>query len=259
MPCVRSCRGPRRARRRPPRSRHPSRACGRHPSAARRGSARTLRSPAPTPIATGTPPELAGIEGEDPLAQRLADEPSLEVERRDRGSRRPRRRVSRSPRDVGPERRDAPRAATDAEQRDIEPVPQVEDRANAGVRFERPLRAGVIEQPGGHQPVRLGAEGVGDRAGTGRAPARSTSTRRRAARPWRGPGSAAVVERVGDRRDRGAIADPDDRAVADGASRRTCAASRPTIRRVSSSGPARVGARWTASSPNRPRSDVGGR
>ena len=36
--------------------------------------------------------------------------------------------------------------------------------------------------------------------------------------------------------------------------RSTSAASRPTIRRVSSSGPATLGARWTASSPKRARS-----
>ena len=117
-------------------------------------------------------------------------------------------------------------------------------------RLERPLRLRrhrAARAPSGRAAVRRTRRRCG---GTGRGPARSTSSRPPAARPSRGPGSRHP--RV--RRPTAATDAPSpiptiapSRTLA----RRTWAASRPTIRRVRSSGPASVGARWTASSPNR--------
>ena len=62
-----------------------------------------------------------------------------------------------------PTERGAPRRPADPEQRDVEPIPQVDrSPADAGVRDERPLRGGVVDQPRRHQPARLATERVGD-------------------------------------------------------------------------------------------------
>ncbi len=62
------------------------------------------------------------------------------------------------------DRRGTPGAATDPDERDIEPAPQVEHRAHAGVRLERVLRGGVVDQPGHHEAVGLRPERLRDPA-----------------------------------------------------------------------------------------------
>ncbi len=120
---------------------------------------------------------------------------------------------------------------------------------HARVRDERPLRGRVVHQTGRHEPAGLPAECLRDAAIRlalrSRRPI-AAAQRHDRDRDRRG----GLVERRRHRRHGCAVTDPDRRAVAD-RPRSTSAASRPTIRRVRSSGPAIVGARWTASSPNR--------
>ncbi len=80
--------------------------------------------------------------------------------------------------------------------------------------LERALGRGIVDESGRHEPDRLPAERLGDTTervalGAGRPVA---------AGEWhdgRGDRRRRVLQRVGDRRDRGAVADADDRAVAD--------------------------------------------
>ena len=142
---------------------------------------RTLASPEATPIETGTPAEAACVEGDDPLAERRADEPAVEVERCDEDL------ADRAGSlelaiDLVADQRSAPGRAADPEQRDVEPVPQVDDRADPRVRDERPLRGRVVDEPGRHQPARRGVDRVGDAAIRLALRCRSTSGRRTAAR-----------------------------------------------------------------------------
>ena len=158
----------------------------------------------------GKPAEAARIECDDPLAQGRADEPPIDVERGDEDLADGLGRVQVVLRGVA-ERRDAPGRPADPEQRDIDPLPEVEDRADARVRNERPLRGGVIDETGRHQPARLATECVGD------APVRLAF---RAGRPVAAAqrhdrdrdGRGGLLEGRGGRRHRGPVADTDDRA-----------------------------------------------
>ena len=158
-------------------------------------------------------PERPRIEGQHALAQGRADEDAIEVEGSDedladgagtfqlRG-------------DLVPDGRRAPGPATDPDEGDIEPIPQVQDGADAGVRLEGVLGRGVVDQPGHHQAVGLRTEGVGDAPerlafGAGRPVAAGQGHDRGADRRRR------ILERVGDGADGRPVADPDDRAVAD--------------------------------------------
>ena len=105
--------------------------------------------------------EGARIERQHTLAKRRADEGPLEVERRDEDLA-DRTRVVELVRDVFTERCDAPRRTADAEEGDVEPIPQIDDGAHASMRLEGAFRLGVVEQTGRHQAMRLGAERVGD-------------------------------------------------------------------------------------------------
>ena len=82
------------------------------------------------------PAEGPGIEREHPLAELRRDEAAIEVERRDEDLADGVRCIE-LPGDPLADRGGAPRRAADAEQGDVEPGPQVEDRADAGVRLER--------------------------------------------------------------------------------------------------------------------------
>ena len=116
--------------------------------------------------------------------------------------------------DLVADQRGAPGRAADPEQRDVEAIPQVDDRLDPRVRDERPLRGGVVDQPRRHQPARLATERVGDPAV------------RLALRAGRPVAAAQRDDRHGDRRggllERGrhgchrhAVADADHRAGAD--------------------------------------------
>ena len=185
------------------------------------------------------------VEGDDPLAQLGADERAVQVERRDEhladglGARRA---LGGRPAD----RRGAPRPTADADERDVEPLPQVEDRRDPGVRDERLAGRGVVEQTRGHQPARPARRAPRRSAGTARAPDRATSSHRPAARRSRRPASG-VSSRASATAETLAPSPMPTMAPSRTAARRTWAASRPTIRRARSSGPLTVGARWTAS------------
>ena len=129
------------------------------------------------------PAETSRIERDDALAQGRADEPAVEVERGDEdladGVRRLevalawRRRAA----------RDAPGRAADPEQRDVEPIPQVDDGPNARRARRAPVawpRRRRAPAPSGRAPGRRARRRP---AGTARAPGRSTSSRRTAGRP----------------------------------------------------------------------------
>ena len=123
------------------------------------------------------------------------------------------------------ERRGAPRRPADPEDGDVEPVPEVEDPAHAGVGDERALRGRVVDEARGHEALGQAADRVGDpperlavraggpvaaaqrdhgRAGLARAArrarrrARRPTTRRRRRRPRRrGPRPAAPRRQAG--------------------------------------------------------------
>ena len=174
---------------------------------------RTLLSPAPTPIATGTRPSARASKAS--TRSRRAGQtnwPSMSKGAMRISPTAPARSSSAatsSPTDAAPQR-----PAADPDERDIEPAPQVEDGADAGVRLEGVLGRGVVDEPGHHQAMGLRTEGVGDAAerlalGTGRPVAAGQRHDRRADRRRR------ILEGVGHGTDRRAIPDPDDRAVAD--------------------------------------------
>ena len=154
--------------------------------------------------------EPARIECDDPLAQGRADEPPIEVERGDEDLADGLGRVQVVLRGVA-ERCDAPGRPADPEQRDIDPLPEVDDRADPGVRDERPLRGRVVDETGRHQPARLATERVGD------APVRLAF---RAGRPVAAAqrhdrdrdGRGGLLEGGGGRGHRRPVADTDDRA-----------------------------------------------
>ena len=114
--------------------------------------------------------------------------------------------------DVLADRRGAPGRAADPEERDVEPIPEVEDRAGRRRAPRAPLGGGVVDEPGRHQAVGLAARVRRRCGGTARAPDRSTSSRRPAARRSRSTGRGGVLERVGDGADRRPVPDPDDRS-----------------------------------------------
>ena len=180
-------------------------------SAPRIGS--TLRSPAATPIDTGTRPSArASNASTRSRSVGQTNSPSMS-----NGAMRISpiaRAVLELARDLGSDRRRAPRPAADPEQRDVEPIPEVEDGADAGMALERPLRGRVVKQAGRHQPVRLGAEGIGDPPERlALRPGRPVPAgQRHDGRADRGRG---IVERVSHGTDRRAIADPDDVPVTD--------------------------------------------
>ncbi len=93
-------------------------------------------------------------------------------------------------------------------------MPQVEDRAHAGVRLEGVLGRRVVDEPGNHQAVGLCTERGGD--ATERLALRS---RRPIAAGQRHDGGAdrgcGIVQRVGDGTHGGAVPDPDDGPVTD--------------------------------------------
>ena len=103
--------------------------------------------------------------------------------------------------------------SADAEERDIEAIPQLEHGTDARVGHEGGPRRGVVDQPRRHQAVRLGAERLGDppvrlpfRAGRP-VPAAQRHDRGRDGRRRVGRAVAeGLAERVGRRRDRGAVA-----------------------------------------------------
>ena len=174
---------------------------------------RTLLSPAPTPIATGTRPSARASKA----STRSRRAGQTNTPSRSNGAMRisptaPARSSSAatsSPTDAAPQARPPM-----PDERDVEPVPQVEDRADAGVRLEGVLGRGVVDEPGHHQAVGLRPERLGDAAerlalGPGRPVAAGQGHDRGADRRGR------VVERVGDGADGRPVPDPDDRAVAD--------------------------------------------
>ena len=164
----------------------------------------------------GKAAEPARIECDHPLAQGRADEPPIDVERGDEDLADSLGRVEVVLCGVA-ERSDAPGRPADAEQRDIDPLPEVEDRADPSVRNERPLRGGVVDETGRHQPACLAAECVGDAPvrlafGAGRPVA--AAQRHDRDRDGRG----GLLEGRGGRGHRCPVADTDDRARS-GASR----------------------------------------
>ena len=174
--------------RRPPRpSRRRSRASGRRPPAARRGSARPCARPPPTPIATGTRPSARASKAITRSRSAGTDERPVEVERRDEDLADGLGRIELAP---------ATSAPTEATPHDRPPMPnRATSRRSHRSRTARTpacassarFVAASSSRPGRHQPVRLGAERVGDPADTARARDRSTSSRRPAARPWPRP------------------------------------------------------------------------
>ena len=211
-----------------------------------------MASPGATPIATGTRPSRRASKAM--TRSRRAGQTNRPSRSNGATSTSPTASAASSWRSTSvADRRRAPGRAADPEQRDVEPLPQVEDRPDAGVRDERASRGGVVDEPGRHQPARPARRAPRRRGGTARAPGRSTSSRRTAARRSRRPG-VAVSSRASAVAETDAPSPMPTIVPVRTASRRTSAASRPTIRRVRSSGPAIVGARWTASRPKRPRS-----
>ena len=86
------------------------------------------------------PSEPSRVEGDDSFAQGRADEPPIEVER---GDQHLADRLGRVQVVLGgvPERRDVPGRPADPEQRDVDPIPELDDGPHPRVRDERPLRA----------------------------------------------------------------------------------------------------------------------
>ena len=155
------------------------------------------------------PTEPSRVERDHPLAQGRTDELPIEVERRDEDLADRPGRVELAL-DILADRRGAPGRPADPEQRDVDAVPQLDDRAHARVRDERPLRGGVVDEPRRHQAARLAAERVGDppvwlafRAGRPVAAAQRDDRHR--------DGRRGLLERRGHRRDRGAIPHADGR------------------------------------------------
>ena len=173
---------------------------------------RTLPSPDATPIATGTRPSRraskamtrsrrAGQTKRPSISNgATSTSPTASAWSRSRSIRRP----TGATLQAGP---------ADPEQRDVEVVPQVEDGADAGMGDEGFAGRGVVDEARRHEPVRLRPEGLGD------PPVRLAF---RAGRPvaaaqrhdHRGDRGHRLVEGVGRRRDRGAVADPDRLPVA---------------------------------------------
>ena len=193
--------------------------------------------------------EPAGIEGDHPIAQGRADEPAIDVEWRDEDLADGVRGLELALDRVADHRR-APGRSADPEQRDVEPVPEVGDRPDPGVRDQGRRVAASSTRPGAMSPRTCAAEGITDPAvrlallAGGPEPAAQRDDGR-GDRAWRRPRGRRPWPRRRPRR-RCRRSRRGRTAV-----RRTSAARRPTIRRVRSSGPATVGARWTASRPNR--------
>ena len=181
----------------------PERAEDRLDLALARGDADRDRDPAKGP----------GIEREHLLAELRRDEDAIEIEGRDEDLADGVRCIE-LPGDPLADRGGAPRLTADAEEGDVEPGPQVEDRADAGVRLERGLRRRVVEEPRRHEPVRLGPERLGDPP-EGPAPVPAPSSRRPSGTIV-APTGVATVQGVRHGRHARPVADPDDRAVADG-------------------------------------------
>ena len=96
-------------------------------------------------MATGTRAEPARVKCDDSLAQRVAHEPPIDVERRhehlaDRigGLELAFDRVA--------DTTGSPGRPADPEEGDIEALPQLDDGLETGMRHQRPLRLGVIDE-----------------------------------------------------------------------------------------------------------------
>jgi hypothetical protein len=163
----------------------------------------------------GDPAELAGVEGDRPVAERGADEPPVEIERADEDL----------PDRPGPvelagqlraEHRLAPDRGPDPERGDLEPVPEIEDPPDAGVGAQRGLGRRVVDEARREEAERHAADPVGHP--TERLAGGTAEPVPAAQRHDRGPRLVQGLvggEDIGHRRDRETLADADDRSVTD--------------------------------------------